>query len=184
MNRRRLYTLIISAMLCAIGIIIPMISPIRILIEPASFTLGSHIAIFIGMFVSPVCAIAVAIGTTIGFLLAAFPLTIVLRAASHLIFAICGALILKKRPEILDKAIPMAVFAFLISLMHAVCEILVIIPFYFTNQLKGSFYDMGFLTSVVLVLGVGSLVHSLIDFAIARVVWVPLKNMTRKNLGT
>ena len=43
--------IIMAALLCAIGIMIPMISPIKIVLEPASFTLASHVAIFIAMFI-------------------------------------------------------------------------------------------------------------------------------------
>lgn len=182
MKRDKLYLIVISAMLCAIGIIIPMFSPLKIVLEPASFTLGSHIAIFIAMFVSPVCALAVALGTTVGFLLGGFPIVIVLRASTHIIFATCGALILKKKPNLLDKPAPTAIFAAVISLLHGIGEVLVVIPFYFGNQLKGTYYSKGFLISVVLLVGAGTVVHSLIDFAIARVIWVPLKNMTRRNL--
>lgn len=54
--------LTISALLIAMGIIIPMVMP-RITIGPASFTLASHVPVFIAMFISPVVAIAVSLGT-------------------------------------------------------------------------------------------------------------------------
>lgn len=179
-----LYILVLSAMLCAIGIIIPMFSPFKILLEPASFTLGSHIAIFIAMFVSPVCALAVAIGTTFGFFLGGFPIVIVMRAATHVIFALIGALVIRKRPSVLEKPVEIAVFAVLISIIHGLCELLVVIPFYFGNQLTGGYYAKGFVTTVVLLVGVGSVVHSLIDFTLARVIWAPLKKISRDRLMT
>ena len=37
----------IAALLIAIGILIPMISPLKIILEPASFTLASHVATMI-----------------------------------------------------------------------------------------------------------------------------------------
>ena len=91
--------LTISALLIAMGIIIPMVMP-RITIGPASFTLASHVPVFIAMFISPVVAIAVSLGTGFGFFLSATPI-IALRALSHLIFAVIGAVILQKHPEIL-----------------------------------------------------------------------------------
>lgn len=60
--------LTISALLIAMGIIIPMVMP-RITIGPASFTLASHVPVFIAMFISPVVAIAVSLGTGFGFLI-------------------------------------------------------------------------------------------------------------------
>ena len=40
----------------------------KIVIGPASFTLASHVPLFVAMFFSPGMAIAVALGTTFGFL--------------------------------------------------------------------------------------------------------------------
>ena len=58
--------LTISALLIAMGIIIPMVMP-RITIGPASFTLASHVPVFIAMFISPVVAIAVSLGKVLVF---------------------------------------------------------------------------------------------------------------------
>ena len=177
MNRNRLQTLLISAMLCAIGIIIPMFSPLKVVLEPASFTLGSHIAIFIAMFVSPVCALAVAFGTTVGFFLGGFPLVVVMRAATHIVFAGVGSVILAKRSRTLEKPASASVFALLISVLHAISEVAIVMPFYFGNRMSGAYYSKGFLTSVILLVGVGTVVHSLIDFSIARLIWAPIKKM-------
>ncbi|MGL5641117.1 MAG: hypothetical protein ACRDDM_02550, partial [Paraclostridium sp.] len=87
MNRKsNTKSIVISALLCTLGIIIPMFSPIKLILEPASFTLASHVPIFIAMFISPSTAIFVTLGSTIGFLLGGFPIVIVFRALSHLIF--------------------------------------------------------------------------------------------------
>lgn len=86
-SKTNTFQLALAGMLIAIGIVIPMFSPIKIIIEPASFTLASHVPVFIAMFISPMMAAAVALGTTLGFLLGGFPLTVVLRALTHVIFA-------------------------------------------------------------------------------------------------
>ena len=109
-------------------------------------------------------------------LLGGFPIVVVARAATHLIFASVGALVIKKRPGILEKPASAAVFAVLISLLHAVSEVLVVMPFYFGGSMK-AYYAKGFLTSVILLVGAGTVVHSLVDFAIATAVWAPLKKM-------
>ena len=79
-SKRKIQMMSITAMLIAVGVLIPMYSPVKIMLEPMSFTLGSHIAIMIAMFVSPLSALGVALGTTAGFYLAGFTLPVVLRA--------------------------------------------------------------------------------------------------------
>ena len=59
------FQLALAGMLIAIGIVIPMFSPIKIIIEPASFTLASHVPVFIAMFISPMMAAAVALPSKI-----------------------------------------------------------------------------------------------------------------------
>lgn len=158
----------ISAMLIAIGIVIPMFSPIKIILEPAaSFTLASHVAIFIAMFIAPSVAVGVALGTTLGFLLAGFPIIVVFRAASHLIFATVGAFLLKKSPQLVASPKKTAVFAIGISLLHALGEVLIVSVFYLMGSAAGSLYNYGFAYSVLLLVGAGTVVHSMVDFYIA-----------------
>ena len=92
MKQTKTFSLALTGMLIAVGIVIPMFSPIKIVIEPASFTLASHVAVFIAMFISPSVAVAVSLGTTLGFFLGGFPLTVVLRALTHVIFALAGSI--------------------------------------------------------------------------------------------
>ena len=51
MKKKSVRSLTISALLIAMGVIIPMVMP-KIMIPPASFTLASHVPIFIAMFFS------------------------------------------------------------------------------------------------------------------------------------
>ncbi|HML47891.1 MAG TPA: hypothetical protein PKE04_14205 [Clostridia bacterium] len=178
-SSRRLYELVLAAVLIAVGIIIPTFSPFKIILEPASFTLASHVAIFLAMFISPPVAVAVALGTTIGFFMGGFPIVIVIRAASHLVFALVGALALQRKPSLLDGVKPMLAFSILVALLHAVCEVLAVIPFYFGQGLSAGFYNRGFLVSVIVLVGVGTVVHSMVDFAIAVAVWKPLRKAVR-----
>lgn len=66
MKHNRVRQLTISALLIAMGILIPMVMP-KIVIGPASFTLASHVPLMIAMFFSPGMAVAVALGTAFGF---------------------------------------------------------------------------------------------------------------------
>lgn len=170
MTTNKVKTMVIAALLCAIGIIIPQYSPIRIVIEPASFTLGSHIAVFIAMFISPAVAVSVALVTSLGFLIAGFLPVIVLRALSHVIFAAIGALILKKNQKILLSIKTMIPFALLIAVIHAVAEVIVSSIFYFNGNVTKSY-----LISVIGLVGLGTIVHSLVDFSIAVLIWKPLQ---------
>ncbi len=173
----RVHRLTIAAVLSAIGIIIPMFSPLKIILEPASFTLASHVPIFIAMFISPITALSVSVITTAGFFFGGFPLVIVLRAATHVIFALCGALILRNRKQWLDSIPKMLLFSFVLSFVHAVCEVLIVTPFYVGNSLKEAFYTQGFMVSVLLLVGVGTIIHSMVDFFIALLIWKPLRKM-------
>ncbi len=165
--------LTISALLIAMGIIIPMVMP-RITIGPASFTLASHVPVFIAMFISPVVAIAVSLGTGFGFSLSATPI-IALRALSHLIFAVIGAVILQKHPEILINKEgkftllngKLQLFNVGIGVIHSAAELVVVSVFYTMGNLPGTYYTAGFMYSIFLLMGVGGLIHSLVDFSIA-----------------
>lgn len=176
---QNLQKLAIAALLCAIGIIVPSFSPVKLVLEPASFTLASHVAIFIAMFISPMTAVLVAIGTGIGFFLS-FPVVIAFRAFSHIVFAFTGAFLLKRYPGIMRSAGKVALFAAGIGILHAVCEVLVVMPFFFGNAMTTGYYAKGFVHSVALLVGGGTVVHSLVDFAIAWVIWQPLKKSMQR----
>ncbi|MCL2137218.1 MAG: hypothetical protein FWH40_06845 [Coriobacteriia bacterium] len=176
MNSNSILKLTVSGLLIAIGIVIPMLSPFKIVLEPASFTLASHVTIFIAMFISPGMAAAVAVGTTIGFFLGGFPIVIVFRAASHLVFATIGALWLRKISEESRTGVKIRLFSLAIGLIHAFCELLVVTVFYFGGNVSAMYYQKGFVLSVLLLVGLGTVVHSMIDFEIAKLVMIPLKS--------
>ncbi|MBP1042980.1 hypothetical protein I6N95_18355 [Vagococcus sp. BWB3-3] len=150
-----------SAILIALGILIPMIMPIKIVIGPASYTLASHVPVFLAMFISPGVAVAVALGTAFGFFLS-FPAIIALRALSHVVFAVIGAYILQKKPTIVSSFWQFQAFSALIGLIHAATELLVVILFTTGGQQTAGTFWVFFLT-----VGVGGFVHSMVDFTIA-----------------
>lgn len=175
MKNNSILKLSLSGLLIAVGIVIPMFSPVKILLEPASFTLASHVAIFIAMFISPGVAAAVAVGTTVGFFFGGFPLVVVLRAASHLVFAFGGSLYLRRASEALVSPVKLRVFSFCVALVHALCELVVVSVFYFGGNMGAAYYQQGFLMSVLLLVGLGTVVHSMVDFEIAHVVVLALQ---------
>lgn len=176
MNRNeKTYRMVLAAVLCAVGILIPLTFP-KFSLPPMSFTLASHVAIFIAMFLSPGIAAAVALVTTFGFFLV-LPLPVVLRAGTHIIWAVLGAFWLKSHPDLLYKPVQSGIFCLVIGAIHGLCEALVLIPLYVGNLLAPSVYESGFLTYIVLLVGVGALVHSSVDYVIALLVWRPLRHM-------
>lgn len=182
MNRKNqmqsIQTMTITALLCAVGIVIPMVFP-KIWIGPASFTLASHVPVFLAMFISPPVAVAVALGTTLGFFFSGLPLVITLRALSHIVFVLIGAAMLKKHPAAVTLSPGSLLFGLFLSVIHAACEVVVVTLFYFGGQLTGATYSSGYVVSVLLLVGLGGLVHSMVDFGISVAVWKPLVRVIR-----
>ncbi|MBF8808455.1 MAG: hypothetical protein IC227_09410 [Enterococcus lacertideformus] len=172
MKKNSVRSLTISALLIVMGVIIPMIMP-KILIPPASFTLASHVPIFIAMFFSPAIAITVALGTTCGFFLTT-PVIIALRALSHLIFAVIGAWYLKKKPGSVLKNGQFTLanwrfqgFNLIIDIIHSLVEMLVVSAFFFVGNMSETYYSEGYFYTVFILMGIGGLLHSLMDYNIA-----------------
>lgn len=166
-RKHSMQSLCAAALLIAVGIVIPMFSPVKIVLPTASFTLASHVAIFIAMMISPGVAAAVALGTTAGFLLGGFPVMVVLRAATHLVFVLLGAFYIQKNPGVLASPVKVRVFSLAIGVIHAFCEVVVVTGFFFGGNMDVTY---GFVQSVLLLVGVGSIIHSMVDFEISLVI--------------
>lgn len=168
---KKIHTMALSALLIAVGVVIPMFMPIKVVIPPASFTLASHVATMIAMFVSPFVAVTVALGTTLGFLLGGFPIAVVLRALSHVVWAAIGAWYCKNHPDLFQSGKKSVLFILAIGVLHAVCEVAIILPLYFTHALPEANYAQGFIYSIITLVGIGTLIHSTVDFALSLAVW-------------
>jgi niacin transporter len=169
------YRMTAAALLVAIGIVIPMVMPIKVIIEPMSFTLASHVAIFLAVLMAPDIAALVVVGTTLGFLVAGFPIVIVLRAASHIVFALVAAFYLKKYPEVLFSPVKFHVFSFVVGVIHAICEVIVVCFYYMFIGGLGEFMATGGMRVLLLLVGVGTVVHSMVDFEIAYLIFRALR---------
>lgn len=181
---KKIHTMVISALLIAVGVAIPMFMPIKLVIPPASYTLASHVAIVIAMFVSPFVAVAVALGTTLGFLLGGFPISVVLRALSHVVWAGAGAMYLKKHPDTLCSIKKAIVFNLAIACLHAICEVVIITPMYFANSLPAGNYTNGYMYSILMLVGFGTIIHSAVDFVLSVAVWkVLVKNKSISSIS-
>lgn len=162
----------ITALLIAMGITIPMVMP-KITIPPASYTLASHVPVFISMFISPYVAIAVVLGTAWGFFMTT-PLVIALRALSHIVFAFLGALYIKDHQNVLQSNASFWGFNIGIGIIHAFFEAIVVLLFYTSS--KAPMPSGGLVRNLLIFIGLGGFIHSLIDFYIARVILMRLPN--------
>ncbi|NLP34618.1 MAG: hypothetical protein GX359_05400 [Clostridiales bacterium] len=171
----KIKTMTIAGLLCAIGIIIPMFAP-KVVIEPASFTLASHVPVFIAMFISPLVAISVSLLTSLGFLISGTPLVVVLRALTHVLFASIGAYLLKKNNNILLSIKSAGFFSFIVAIIHATAEV-AIVTFYYWGGSMVAYEEKGYLISVLGLVGLGTVIHSMVDFGIAVIVWRPLQHI-------
>ncbi len=180
-THKKILTMTLSALLIAVGIVIPMISPIKVQIGPMSFTLASHVAIMIALFISPKVSIAVALGTTLGFFLAGFPDVVVLRAFSHVIWASIGGYYIIKHSDLFQSPIKTLAFNLAIATIHAIAEMIIVIPFYY-----GAGMDLqAFCYMVFGLVGLGTIVHSSVDFIISLIVWKALsQNTSISNIST
>lgn len=179
MNRNQsVYRLAVAALLCAVGIMIPMVMPVKVYIPPMSFTLASHVAIFLAMCISPMTALAVSLGTTVGFVFSGLPVDVWLRALSHVVWAVGGALWLKKHPDTFYNAGSNALFCLALAAVHALLELCVVFSLYLGGAagMAEKFAQGGF-GAIILLVGLGTAVHSCVDYVVSVLVWHPIRKV-------
>ncbi|KZL88818.1 ECF transporter S component [Clostridium magnum] len=135
-------------LLIALSIVIPLTFVfLRVQAGPFSATLASHVPLFIAMFLGPVAAAMVGLGSALGFLMSA-PAVIAARAFMHTFVGLVGAILIKKGVSF-SKVIAIT------APIHAILEALSVIPFGFTMY------------KVLVVVGVGTFLHHMVDGVIA-----------------
>lgn len=142
--------LAMTILLTAVALLIPLVfTGLRVSIPPFTATLASHVPSMLAMFISPPVAILVGLGSCIGFLIATGPV-VAARAFAHVIFGWVGAVAYKRgvRPWLT---------LLLVLPIHAIIEAIVVIPFGYTLQKAG------------VVIGIGTLLHHMVDAAITMV---------------
>ncbi len=158
--------LVISALLIAIGIMIPMIftgPPFRIVVGPYSATLMAHVPVILAMFISPWTAVFTAVGTTIGFFFTA-PLVVAVRAASHILFALLGAYMIKKNINLILTALSTGI-------VHAVFEGIVVLLFFAGGLSTSDTYSASVMMWITVA---GTFAHHVVDFIISYIVAMAL----------
>lgn len=153
--------IVLGALLTALAILIPLAFRgwLAIYVPPFTATLGAHVPSMLAMFISPWVAFLVGAGSTLGFLLTLGPV-VAARAATHMLFAVVGALLFKKGLK------PWAALLAVLP-VHAVAEALVVVPFGF------NLYNAG------VVVGVGTALHHIIDSAITMTLWPYVRRVIR-----
>ena len=158
--------MVMAALLTALSIIIPtMFGFLRVILPPAfSATLAAHTPVILAMFISPAAAVIVALGSGLGFLLSGLNPIVVARAFSHVVFALMGAVMIKRGWNFF---LTMAVTV----VIHAVVEGLVVLVMMNAGIGGGNTSAL----SMATVTTIGTVVHYIIDICIAMPIYKALK---------
>lgn len=158
-----------SALLIALSILIPIIfgsTPLKIYMPPFSAILGSHIPMFIGIFLGPFEAIVIGIGSSLGFLLSMGNPIIALRAASHIIVGYIASKMILRNISYKKSVI-------ITAPIHGILEGLVVL-------ILAPSLGMSF----VWITALGTLIHHLVDGAISLPIIKSIERGSRINLST
>jgi niacin transporter len=157
--------MVYAGLLTALAIIIPIqFGFLRIVIPPFTATLAAHVPMMLAMLISPPVAVVVGIGSTIGFLIAGMPATVVARAATHIVVGYVGARVIMKNQSYIKAAA-------ITAPIHAILEALVVIPFIGLN-----------LYQLLIVTAVGTIIHHCVDSTIAYVLIRAVAKARHKNI--
>ena len=153
---------VISAMLVALSAVIAMYSP-KIPLGMFTATFASHVPTIIAMFISPAVAALTVVGSVLGFAVA-FPGMpyVPVRAATHIIFAVVGAIMIQRKVRI-----PIVILVTLI--LHPLAEVWSVNLFelFFPNIKVKLPAGVSFKNAMEVIVGVGTAIHHMIDFAIS-----------------
>lgn len=152
-----------TALLTAWVIIIPIyFKGLQVVIPPFTATLTAHVPIFLSMLLGPEAAVMVALGSALGFFISA-PIVVAARALMHVVVALVGAMMIKKGKSFTSALV-------VTGPIHAILEALVVIPFGYTMY------------KILIVVGVGTLLHHTADAIISKVLVKAISKATRKDL--
>ena len=154
--------LVMAALLTALAIVIPLFMPKLPVPQPFSVTPASHLAVILSMFISPFTAICTVIGSTIAFFVALGPV-VAMRAFSHLLFALLGCYLIKKRYNLFITIL-------LTGILHAIGEIIVVSIFACFGMASGTAQFVWGITGGI------TFFHHCFDFVLSMVVFFALKS--------
>jgi niacin transporter len=142
------HELLYGALLAALAVMIPTAFGgwLQIVVGPFSATLASHVPTMLAMFISPVVAALVGIGSALGFLMTLGPV-IAGRAAVHILIGVMGA-------QLVRRGYTRGGTLALTALPHAAGEAVIVTLFGFEPY------------TALVVVGLGTVLHHGIDSAI------------------
>ncbi|MDU6785983.1 MAG: hypothetical protein E6435_07100, partial [Veillonella sp.] len=100
---------------------------------------------------------------------------IVMRAASHIIFALMGAYYIKHHPGVLTGALSFVAFNLACAIIHAIGEVLACLLFYTTTTMP----NIDLIYVVFVLVGGGTIVHSLVDGYIALYIYKAIPGLSK-----
>ena len=110
--------MVLAAILTALSILITY-SPVKLVLPFFTLTVGSHTPTILAMLVSPWVAVMTVIGSCIGFFMtipAPNSIIVVMRAATHLLFALVGCKMVQ------DKKVNIYLIILITAVLHALAE--------------------------------------------------------------
>ncbi len=88
-----------------------------------------------------------------------------------MVFPGLGAWYQQNQPDPLTTLAGQLTFSGLLGIFHGLLEVAVVTPFFYAGGLSAATYTSGFLIAIVLLVGVGTVIHSMVDLAIAHWIW-------------
>ena len=158
--------LVLAAILTALSIIITY-SPVKLVLPFFTLTIGAHVPTLLAMFVSPWVVAMTVIGSCIGFFMtipAPNSIIVVVRAATHILFALGGYSLIKK------GNLNLIIVVLITAIIHALTEgaaVFFLTPLVITSDTAAG-------TAAVIALS-GTFLHHLIDSAICIPILIALK---------
>lgn len=149
-TRRLTYT----SVLTALAIIIPLIfGPFKVVIGPFTATLTAHVPMFLSMFLGPLPALMVGLGSALGFFVTSGPI-VGGRALMHSVVGIIGAILIKKGVSFRNVIM-------ITAPIHAILEALVVLGFISIGMIPK--YTGNLAYYIVMAVAVGTILHHSVD---------------------
>ncbi len=162
-NRSNIKSITIAGLLTALAIVIPLFMPKLPVPQPFSVTPASHLPVILAMFVSPFTVVCTVIGSSIAFFITLGPI-VALRAFSHLLFALVGCYLLKRKYNLFLVILATA-------LLHAFGEIIVVLAFSMFGMAEATAYFLWGVTGGI------TLLHHCFDFFLTMIVYKALQSV-------
>lgn len=144
--------IVLASLLTALSVLITFSFKLPVP-QPFSLTPGSHVPTMIALFINPFVTVLTVVGSCFGFLISTGNPVVILRAASHIFFALLGMYMIK------EKHMNIFIVIIVTSIIHAGGEALV--TYFLTPILLPD--NKTALTTLTWFAFIGTLVHHYLD---------------------